>query len=175
MVYSAYKKQRILHFHFKGYKAPTITKLLLEEGLKASRRGVHKVVRRYRESGTIGRKPGSDRPSKITAEIKAIVEEQMQKDDETTAVQLHALLKSKGFDISLQTILRCRISLGWTFRGSAYCQLVRTVNKQKRLEWATANQSKAKDGFRNVIWSDECSVYNCRLTEGFAVTRKANA
>ena len=28
------------------------------------------------------------------------------------------------------------MSFGWTFRGSAYCQLIRNVNKQKHLEWA---------------------------------------
>ena len=30
-------------------------------------------------------------------------------------------------------VLRCRTYLGWTFRGSSYCQLIRHENKQKRL------------------------------------------
>ena len=63
----------------------------------------------------------------------------MHIDDETTAHQLHRLLQSRGYKIRLRNVLRCRRSLGWTFRGSAYCQLVRNVNKQKRLEWAKAN------------------------------------
>ena len=33
MVYAAYKKQRILHFYLKGYKAPTIQKFLAAENL----------------------------------------------------------------------------------------------------------------------------------------------
>ena len=106
--------------------------------MQASRRGVNKFIQRYQQTGTIARKPGSGRPSKIASEIKAIVDEQMRTDNETTAVQLHALLKLKGYDISLRTILRCRTSLGWRFRGSVYCQLIRDVNKQKRLEWARA-------------------------------------
>ena len=158
MVYSSYKKQRILCLYFGGYKPSTIAKFLREEGMQASRRGVDKFIQRYRQTGTIARKPGSGRPSKITSEIKAIVDEQMRTDDETTAVQLHALLKSKGYDISLRTILRCRTSLGWTFRGSAYCQLIRDVNKQKRLEWARTYQSEAENGFNNIIWSNECTV-----------------
>ena len=40
-------------------------------------------------------------------------------------------------------------------RGLAYCQLIRTVNKQKHLEWTRENQT---DTFNNVIWSDETSV-----------------
>ena len=135
-------------------------------------------LRRYEETGYIQRKPGSGRPSKVTAEVKVTVEAKMQEDDETTAVQLNCLLDGKGFPISLRTILRCRSTLGesppavnstacrmlhictpygfiymyivscmwhimlvmhmftgWTFRGSAYCQLIRDTNKIKRVQW----------------------------------------
>ena len=108
--------------------------------------------------GTIARNPGSGRPSKITAEVKRIVDEKMEEDDETTAVQLHQLLINKGFNISLRTVLRCRSSLGWTFRGSSYYQLIRDVNKTKRLEWAQRYLSESKDGFKDVIWTDETTV-----------------
>ena len=91
----------------------------------------------------------------MTAEIKRIVEEQMRLDDETTATQLHVLLNSRGYSLSLRTILRCRTSLGWTFRGSSYCQLIWNVNKVKRLEWAKENIGK---DFGNVVWTDECSI-----------------
>ena len=79
----------------------------------------------------------------------------MELDDETTAHQLHCLLEKKGYVISLATILRCRISLGWTFRGSAYCQLIREANKAKRLAWAKEYRD---DTFEDVIYTDECSV-----------------
>ena len=88
-----------------------------------------KFLKRYIVTGTIVRQPGSGRPSHVTEEIKQIVEVQMRLDDETTAYQLHTLLNQQGFPLSLCTILRCRICLGWTFRGSSYCQLIRVVNK----------------------------------------------
>lgn len=97
------------------------------------------------------RLPGSGRPSKITPEIKRIVEECMQQDDETTAIQLFHHLK----DNSLCTILRCRSELGWTFRGSAYCQLIRLPNKVKRFDWAKDN---INDNFEDVVWTDESTV-----------------
>ena len=121
-------------------------------------------------TGSIARRVGSGRPSKVTAEIKQINEEQMRRDDET-AYQLHCLLSEKGYlrqltsytacylrrgtAIFLRTILRCRTTLGWTFRGSAYCQLKRDANKAKRLQWAWEHKD---DSFDNVIWSDECTV-----------------
>lgn len=92
---------------------------------------------------------------KITEEIKRVVEEQMRLDDETTAHQLYYLLRRKGFTLSLRTILRCRTALGWTFRGSAYCQLIRHANKVKRLQWARDNIRK---DFDDVVWTDETTV-----------------
>ena len=152
MVFSTYKKQRILHFASLGLKPPTITKELEKEKLKCSRVGIYKFLKHYRAMGSTGRRVGSGRPPKVTAEIKQILEHQMRLDDETTAHQLHRLLIKKGYSISLRTILRCRTALGWTFRGSAYCQLIREVNKGKRLAWARKSPS------RFFIWSDECTV-----------------
>ena len=156
-MYSAYTKRQILYYYHKGYQPPSISLLLLKESLKALRVGVAKFITRFETTGALAlhRMPGSGRPSKITAEIKEIVERRMREDDETTAYQLHALLVSHGCSISRRTVLRCRVQLGWTFRGSAYCQLIREANKAKRLQWA---QQYIRDNFNNVVGTDECSV-----------------
>ena len=65
--------------------------------MSASRVGVHKFLRRFDESGCLMRKPGSGRPTKVTMEVKTVVEEQMRQDDETSAYQLHTILTSKGY------------------------------------------------------------------------------
>ena len=114
--------------------------------------GSRKVLKRCKESGTISHCPGLGRLSQITSQVKSIVEEQMHIDDETTALQLHHLLQEKGYHLSHWTILRSRTSLGWTFRGSAYCPFIRQQNKLKHLEWAR------NDDFENIVWTDECSV-----------------
>ena len=155
MVYSTYKKQRILCLYSLGLKAPSICEIIRNEGMTTSRVGIHKFLRRFEMYGSIERKTGSGPPSKITAEVKRIVEEKMREDDETTAYQLHLLLTSRAISISLRTVLRCRTSLGWTFRGSAYCQLIRDANKVKRLDWAKEYKD---DDFTNVIYTDECTV-----------------
>ena len=79
---------------------------------------------------------GSGRPTKITSGVLRLVECQMQIDDETTAIQLQKILFENGHPLSINTILRSRDRLGWTFRGSAYCQMIREQNKEKRLDWA---------------------------------------
>ena len=120
----------MLSLSSKGMSAPTIAKVLRSEGVCASRHGILKFLIRYAKTRTIEGQSGSGRKTIITEEIKDIVEEKMREDDETTAVQLHKLLTSRGYRLSQRTILRCR---GWTFHCSAYCQLIRAANKVKRL------------------------------------------
>ena len=79
----------------------------------------------------------------------------MRLNDETTAIQLHDILTRHGISVLIRTVIRSRQELGWTFPGSAYCQLIRDANKAKRLEWA---QQHTGDTFDNVIWSDEASI-----------------
>ena len=51
MVYSRYEKQRILYHRFKGLKAPTIAKILVEEErLGVTRQGAQSFLKRYRET-----------------------------------------------------------------------------------------------------------------------------
>lgn len=155
MAFDDYTKQRILFFYFRGCRSPTIAKLLEDEGIFVSRRGVAKFIIRYLATGSIARRPGSGRRTKITEDVKRIVDEQMTVDDETTATQLHVLLVDLGYSLSLRTILRCRSTLGWTFRGSAYCQLIREANRIKRLAWARKYKD---DDFTNVVFTDETTV-----------------
>ena len=156
MVLSVYAKMRILSLHQKGCRVSFIAEcLVMEDGIVVSKQGIRQFLKRYKDCGTISRKPGSGCTIKMLPMIEQIIERAMQEDDETTATQLQAKLADNGIYISLATILRNRRLLGWVYRGSAYCQLIRTVNKEKRLEWARENQT---DAFDDVIWSDETSV-----------------
>ena len=158
MVFSEYTKKRILFFHRKGYKAPKITTKLLEEGVEVSRRGVSDFLVRVKETGDIARRPGSGRPRKRTDEVEQLVESAMCADDETTSKQLQEKLTSEGHHLSQMSVLRCRKELGWTYRGSAYCQMIREPNKAKRMEWATQYVHEAETGFLDVIYTDETSI-----------------
>ena len=107
-----------------------------EEGLTVSRSGVARHLSKYRQTGSIRRRPGSGRLTKF-----------------------QKLLVDKEHPLSLQTILRSRSKLGWTFRGSVYCQLIREANMVKRLEWAQKHlQTALQNEFTDVVWTDECTV-----------------
>ena len=90
----------------------------------------------------------------------------MRKDDETTGKELVQAVTQTvlSVTISTTTALKGRRLLGWTRRGTAYCQLIRVPNRAKRLEWAQRNIGRS---FEDVIWSDEtsvqkkCGIRNC--------------
>ena len=54
-----------------------IAKLLRREGIWSSRVGISKFLRKFDETGNFNRCVGSGRPSKVTREIKQVVEQQM--------------------------------------------------------------------------------------------------
>ena len=121
MVYDQYTQQRIILLNQHRLKAPEIAKLVSSESTQVTMQGAHESLCKLRATGTIAKHTGSGRPSKIIDAIKAVVDQQMVKDDETTAVQLYELLQSNAeTKLSMSTILHCRSSLGWTFRDSAY-------------------------------------------------------
>ena len=156
MVLSDYAKLRILSLHWKGYKISSIVEhLVLEDSIIVSKQSVRLFLKRYSDRGTIARKEGSGLPPKLSPAALEVIDTAMKEDDELTATQLQSKLAAKGIYVSLTTILRNRKQLGWVYRGSAYCQLIRNVNKEKRLEWARAN---LLDTFENVIWSDESTI-----------------
>ena len=74
----------------------------------------------------------------------------MRLDSETSAMQLHVILKR----VCLVPQDHSQV-LGWTFRGNLFCQLICNENKKKRLELAIENLGK---DFSDVVWTDECSV-----------------
>ena len=158
MVYSDYVKQRIVYYYEKKFTYGEIVKALEEENIKVCKSGVWTFLRKFRKSGSIERKKGSGRPTKLSDEIQEAIEGQMNDDDETTTKELTTMLQRQGCSLSNSSVRRYRQQLGWTYRRSAYCQLIRDGNKVKRLEWAKKYIEEGSNGFRDVIFTDETSV-----------------
>ena len=128
-------------------------KLLLEENVKASRVGIT-FLKNFEETGCLTRRLGSGRPSKATAEIKGNCGAPNARGQQDYG-SLRCILVARKYNITLRTILRCRTALGWTFCGSAYCQLIQETNKDKCLAWV---QAHLHETFDNVTWTDECTI-----------------
>ena len=102
MVFSDYSKQRILSLFWNGSKVSEIVDtLVLEDQILVSKQGVRQFLKRYEQSKTISRKPGSGLPPKLSPDIKKIIEDTMRRDDETTATQLQSILAARNICVSL--------------------------------------------------------------------------
>ena len=145
MVYSTYVKQRILALRREGLSYGKIAKALQEEGHSVTKSGVHQFAKSYDDRGTISRKTGSGKKSIVNDDIKRTIEEQMNKDDETTIEELKAILTGKGYSASLSSIGRWRCDLGWTSKSTKYCQMIREKNVEKRLQWALEHKRRRGD------------------------------
>ena len=154
-----YQKQKIIFYNSQELLPSQIVSALKVEDIHTTRQTVARFLRRFQQTKTIALEKGSGRPSKITPQVRYIVDQAMKDDDETTATQVHKHLTAHGISISFSTIIRCHSMLGWTFRRSKYCQLIRQQNKIKRFLWACDNFNEAAtNGFSDVIWTDETTV-----------------
>ena len=87
----------------------------------------------------------------------------MEKDGETTRKELVKILKAEGVEASVSSVLRWRKDLGWTLKGTSYCQMIRDAN-EKRLNFAQENKE-----MYILMKKQRCKL---QLTDRHAVTRK---
>lgn len=149
-----YTRMRMFTLIQQGFSNIDIVSILKDENIIICRQTVWRFKKHFSQHKTISALPRSGRLSK-SQKIFQIIETCMRKDDETTAQQLRNILSQKGIDVSLTTILRARKQLGWSYKGSAYCQMIREANRIKRLEWAIKH---INDPFEDVIWTDETTI-----------------
>ena len=151
LVYAADSGERLQDHWSSG-----ISKCLQKEGIVLGRKTVRDIILRYKDSHSIRRKPGSGRPTKVmNPRTLQIIESFMKSNDEATNKEIKEHLETLGLNVSIATIIRAKKMLGWTYQIPGYCQLIRHVNKTKRLNWAKENIT---ENFEDAIWSDETSV-----------------
>lgn len=152
---SMYARLRIQQLLDECSTCTEVTNVLRREGIETSRQTVWRLERHIEMYGFVRPLPKSGRRTKLTGGALKRIDEAMLRDDETTAKELVSELREAGVCISRTTALKGRRLMGWTFRGTAYCQLVRAGNREKRLRWAQENLGAT---FDDVIWTDETSV-----------------
>ena len=149
-------KQRIVQLYFaRKVSYGNIARILAAEGYIVPKETVWATIKKYKDHGTLCRLPGSGGRFKLTPEVLAMIEERMRTNDETTATQFVKMVNTVGYNVSKSTTVRVQRILSWTFHGSGYCQINRTQNKEKRMQWACEN---LHNRFTNIIWTDESMI-----------------
>ena len=143
----------------RGLSVAEVQKRLAEEEIFVSRVALYKLWKKYRDTDRIAGTRKPKRVKKLGEEQLVAIDEALADNDELMARQLLGIIETRwpGLEVSISTVKRARKDLGWTATRPKYCQLVREVNRQKRLAWSR-QMLEDKEDFSDVIWSDECTV-----------------
>ena len=108
------------------------------------------------ETGSFIDREHEGRPRLLSQPHYIAIDNAMDVDNELTNQQLMDVLLSKFPDlkVSNRTVARARQELGWVHQTAKYCQLVREVNKQVRLQWAQKMMTE-NERFDDVVFTDK--------------------
>ena len=90
---SDYTRSRIKVLDKQGLTPVAILRSLKNEGLSASLASVTRIVEKLRITGSVANLLRSGRPKKLSEEVRAFPDQQMQKNDEMTSSQIQKLEK----------------------------------------------------------------------------------
>ena len=99
-------------------------------------------------------------PRKLGDEHYHFTDDCMASDDELTAKRLRDKLLETfpGLNVSVSTMERARMELGWTAKKTRYGALVSESNQEKRVVWCNERMETNDMDFDDVVFSDECTV-----------------
>ena len=103
----------------------------------------------------------STRPrKKLKDEQYRFIDECMAEDDELTAAKMLSLLLEKfpTLNVSVSTVKRARMELGWTAKKTRYGALISESNQEKRVEWCKERIETGDMDFDDVLFTDKCTV-----------------
>ncbi|CAG2242540.1 unnamed protein product [Mytilus edulis] len=160
-------KLEIIRLYKKSYSNTEIKVSLESQGVSISKQVVSYWVQQFRN----GKFDANLSPTKwkkfnklSRADVR-LVSKTLAKKPCTTSRQLYRFLKQRGSKISLTTTKRAIFHAGYTNTKPRYAQMVRHVNKEKRVNFCKTLIA-ADDQFEDIIFTDECSaqLHNNKVT-----------
>ena len=142
-----------------GYKVGEIQKRLEEEDVFTTTRSLYRLIKKFKDTGRYTDLPRRARDKKLSPDMLAIMDNTLKENDEPTASELRGILVHghPDLEVSISMIKYHRRALGWVSTRPHYCQLIRGLNKTRRLVWCR-EQLRVGERFGNVIFSDECTI-----------------
>ena len=94
---SNYTRTRIEFLHKQGLHPAGIFRSLKNEGLLVSLTSISRIVKKVQTTGSVANLPRSGRPTKLSVDAKAFIDQQMRENDETTSQQIQKKLARRTF------------------------------------------------------------------------------
>lgn len=151
-------RSQVVSMSSKGYTLSKIKKHLNIEGVDVSKKSLCLLLRKYRKTGSVADHRTIPARRKLKDEHYRFIDERMAENDQLTALKLFSLLKGAypEVNVSVSTVKRVRMDLGWTAKKTRYGAMISTNNQEKRVEWCQELVNNDDMDFQNDIFTDEC-------------------
>lgn len=125
---------------------------------------VHRLIRRYQETGNVQDRKKTGRPRKMQQMDEHFATSQVLADRKVSLTTIRQrLADQRNIQVSKQTITRVLRARGFRSRKPKRCPAFTAANKTKRLEFALAHVHWDLPMWKRVIWTDESS-YRLRIS-----------
>ena len=152
-------KQRIVALRKKGHSNSAIRDIMNADGHQISRHSVRYWLTAYDRGDIDNDQDTTSCPTfrKVSVSDAELIGDCLKKDPSTSSRQVYSGLKAAGAQFSLSTTKRAIEAVGFTASKPSYGQLVREVNKVKRVEFCQM-LINTNETFDDIIFSDESSI-----------------
>jgi len=149
-------------------KDPKMSQSAAAKYMKKSKAFVQKWTQRYTVAKNVDDLPERGLIGKVDKKKEKKIVNLFSRNPALTLRQGQAKLKSKGLDISYETIRTHLRAHDLKFRHTIKKPLLTEKHVTKRLAWAHENIDR---DFNNVIFTDECSIWaHCALTRAWSTS-----
>lgn len=152
-------KLEIVRMHRSGASVAGIRRRLISMGHTVSRDTISYWIRKF-EVGLFGDVCDLSAPtvfSSVTHRDADLIRDCLTRDPSLSSRDIHRVLREDGATFGHSTTKWAIEASGFTHSKPRYRQMVRDVNKVKRVEFCQ-RLSDSNDSLDDVIFSDECSV-----------------
>lgn len=155
-------------FHCIHPKGPKMSQSAAAKYMRKSKAFVQKWIQRYNVAKNIDDLPQSGSISKLDKKDEKRIVNLFSRNPALTLRQRQAKLKSKGLDVSYETIQTHLRAYDLKWRNTMKKPLLIEKHVTKRLAWAHENIDR---DFSNLIFTDECSIWaRCILTRTWSTS-----
>ena len=153
-------RSRVVSLSESGFKLCKIQEHLAKEGVIVSKKSLCLLLKRSRTTGSVADRRSIKPRKKLTDEHYTFIDECMAEDDELTTMKVQSSLPEKfpTLNVSLSTVKRAQMELGWTAKKTRYSALISESNQEKRVEWCKERVETNDMDFDDVLFTDECTV-----------------
>ena len=126
-------RAKVIRLKTKGIRVPQIVKHLEYKGVNVSSVSLYALLKKYETTRTIQDRKQRSRPQLLGEEHYRFIDDTVANNVDMTSRQLHSAFVSKYPEmdsISVSTVKRARVRLGWISKRTRYCALISETNQE---------------------------------------------